>query len=176
MFDPFLLLGLPRRFDLEPAEIDAAYLARALESHPDAFGGVAPGLAGDDAQAMLNEAKDVLANPERRANTLLELLGGPTKEQNKSLPPAFLAEMMDMREEMESATATNDPSAIAAWRVRGEAERAKWMADAAARFRAVAASAVPSSSELAAIRTALNAWRYIERMIEQLDHPGEALP
>ena len=83
-------MGLARRFDITAAEIRRAYLQRAAAVHPD--------LAGDDAgeaAAALNRAKMVLENPERRANALLALLGGPAKEQDKSLPPGFLMEMMD---------------------------------------------------------------------------------
>src|SRR5262249_4446136 len=86
--DPFDVLGLPARFDLPPAEVQAAYLARSRTLHPDALGSES---TEDGVRAAeLNDAKRVLENPETRAEALLTRLGGPRKEQDRTLPPSFL--------------------------------------------------------------------------------------
>lgn len=171
MNDPFQLLGLPRRFDLDDAALRRAYLARVSAIHPD--------IAGDDqaqaASAELNLARESLANPESRANILLALLGGPTKETDKSLPPAFLMEIMETREEIEAALASGSSGERTRWTDWGTMQRQSYIAQLREMFDSL--SAAPSPASLKQIRTTLNSWRYIERLIEQLDpayDPGKA--
>lgn len=163
-WDPFKVLGLERRFDLSPADVERAYLARAAGLHPDVVGGSGPD-DGTVSSEDLNLARQQVKDPEARGNALLELLGGPAKEQDRSLPDGFLAEMMEVRERMEAG---------------GEAERERWEGWAEQRrssheqavrglFGRVAGGGTEDSRQamLRAIRRELNAWRYIERMLEQ---------
>lgn len=164
-WDPFDMLGLPRRFDLARADIERAYLSRAPEVHPDlaiAGGPEAPIEAGD-----LNRARQDLADPETRATILLSLLGGPSKEQDRGLPPGFLMKMMEVREQMEGAAASGDRSQIERWEKWADQERAGHVRAVADLFARVEAAA-PDVKMLRSIRERLNAWRYIERMLEQL--------
>jgi molecular chaperone HscB len=165
--DPFALLGLERRFDLDPRDVRRAWLSRAAGAHPDAQD--ARGV-GDDAEASLaaaalNRARRTLDDPERRADALLRLLGGPAAEQEKSLPPAFLMEVMEAREAFEEADAQGDTDRIAALRAWAVDERAAMIDDVAARFASLPSP--PDASALREIRVCLNAWRYLERMLEQ---------
>jgi DnaJ-domain-containing protein 1 len=164
--DPFELLGLPRVFSLAPDAIHAAHLARAAAAHPDIAG---DGTSMDDAAneaAALNRAKDQLLDAESRGNVLLELLGGPTKEQDKTLPPDFLMEMMETREEIEGAMGSKDPAQIARWTAWAHEQREALSREVGEMFERMGAAAGPS--ELRAIRVRLNVWRYIERLVEQL--------
>lgn len=167
--NPFALLGLPPRFDLNAAEINAAHLRRAAALHPD----LADAAQDDDESsrlaAELNDAKHQLIDPERRANALLALLGGPSKEQNRSLPDGFLMHIMETREEVEAAAQSKDPQRVVAWNQWAQSQREEYTARVSELFRAL--SNPPTPAQLAAIRTQLNAWRYIERLIEQLDAP-----
>lgn len=162
--DPFTLLGLPPAFDLEPCAVDRAYLARAAALHPD--------LAGDDPEtagraAALNRAREVLRDPERRAGALITRLGGPDKSQDKSLPDGFLVEMLEIREAIEEAGRSRDPAELGRWRAWAAERRARHIEEVAALFRAAGPS--PDEAARRAIRRELNAWRYAERLIEQLD-------
>ncbi len=164
--DPFTLLGLPRAFDLDQRALQVAYLRRSAALHPDRF--IDP-IEREEAQrtaAALNDARAILADDEQRANLVLALCGGPTKEQDKSLPDGFLMEMMDIRQEMEAALAGDDPaerSRIEQW----ASERRRQHIDAVrSMFQRLGEH--PRPDALAAVRRELNAWRYIERMIEQL--------
>ena len=159
MENPFQALGLPQRFDLDPTAVERAYLARAARVHPD--------VVGDEEEAAvqaarLNRAKAELLNDERRANALLVALGGPA--QDKSLPDGFLMEILETREAIESAVSSGD-----------EAEREKWTRWAEEQRREYAArvgelfNAGTGPEQLRAVRRELNGWRYIERLIEQLD-------
>jgi len=164
--DPFALLGLPRSFDLTRSQIEEAYLTRIGGVHPDVLE------AGADGQVdQLNLARQTLADPESRANLLLDLLGGPGKGADRSLPDGFLIEMMEAREQMESAAAAKDRPATDRWAAWAESERNTHMQAAVELFAHAQSGAADALtlSTLKALRTRLNAWRYIERMLEQLD-------
>jgi molecular chaperone HscB len=162
--DPFELLGVPATFDLDRAAVDRAYLARSAALHPDLA-------RGDDQaprkMAALNHARRTLEDPERRAAALLARLGGPSKERDRSLPPNFLVQMMETREEIETAISGRDPGGRERWEAWAEERRREAISDVSGLFRGL--SSPPAPAELAAIRVRLNAWRYLERLIEQLD-------
>ncbi len=165
--DPFSILGLSPRFDLSAEEIHSAHLFRVASVHPDlAEPGQFPGGEPEsDPAASLNDAKRILENPESRANALLHVMGGPSKEADRSLPPGFLMDMMETREAIEAAAKAEDPSTLQHWRQWAESQRAQYSLDVSELFRALPPK--PSPANLAAIRTCLNAWRYVERLIEQ---------
>jgi len=154
--NPFELLNLKPGFDLDPARVERAYLSRAAAVHPDH--------AGEDAStstAELNQARDILRDPERRANAYLQLLSGGTKADDRSLPPGFLAEVMELREHVEEATSSGDPAAKQRHLEAALARRAEFVARVSMLFR-------QSPPPLPELRRELNAWRYVERLIEQL--------
>lgn len=162
MTDAYAILGLPRRFDLDPGEIERAYLERAAAHHPD----VAPDDEdGGDRLAALNEARAVLADPERRADRLLALLGGPGKSDSRALPGGFLMDILETRERVEADR--GDPARLAHWQSWADERRAEYIGVVAGLFASLGEP--PEPDGLGAIREQLNAWRYIERLIEQLD-------
>lgn len=162
--DPFDTLGLRPRYDLDPGEVQNAYLRRSAKLHPDLAGGDpdAPRLA-----AELNQAKTTLDDPERRADALLVRLGGPTRSEEKGLPDGFLFEIMEIREAIEGAIASGGAAERAKWEAWARDQRAEYVRKVGAMFAAVGPEA--DRDALRAIRVELNAWRYIERLIEQLD-------
>lgn len=105
MQDCFHRLGLPRRFVLDAAELERAYLAHSRAVHPDYHltGASAALNASLELSAAVNEAYNTLRDPFVRAEHLLTLEGGPSASEQKQMPPAFLAEMLDAREEIEQA-------------------------------------------------------------------------
>ena len=110
MSDHFERLGLPRRFSVDLATIEREYLARSRQSHPDfhQLGTPDEQHASLQSSAGLNEAYITLKDPYRRAEYLLQLLGGPTAQAEKNLDQAFLMEMMEQRERIEDARTTNN--------------------------------------------------------------------
>ncbi|MCW5767910.1 MAG: hypothetical protein KIT19_04440 [Phycisphaeraceae bacterium] len=176
MPDPFDILGLPPRFDLDAKTIRRAHLARVASIHPDSHARRDESNSEHHTQpeddisrsaAALNAAKRTLEDPERRANALLKRLGGASKEEDRSLPDGFLLAIMELREGVESALASKDP----AQRHAAEADAASRRDACIARVTDLFSSTgpVPSAETLRRIRVELNAWRYIERLIEQLD-------
>jgi len=103
---------------------------------------------------------------------LLAVLGGPSKEQNNNLPNGFLMEVMETREALESAVDGGDAGTIAAGLSAARAQRAAFIAEISALFQELASP--PSPEGLAALRTQLNAWRYVERLIDQVGDAPEA--
>ncbi len=176
--DPFDLLGLSPSFSLGSDEITRAYLRRAALVHPDLDSAEH---SGDDAEAgnaassaaeALNRAKTTLQNPELRAIALLARLGGPGPE-DRSLPPGFLIEMMERREEVEASLASEGAAARARWRNWALERRAAHIGRVGGLFGRAATGGPDARSLLREVRIELNAWRYIERMIEQLEqHEG----
>lgn len=162
--DPFQLLSLAPRFGISPQEVQGAYLRKVASLHPDRVDG---GAEDDDAAASLNRAKAILENPESRANLVLARLGGPAKEADKSLPDGFLMEIMETRESVETALASGEPAELSRWKSWAVQQRGAYTALVARQFADAEAS--PTPELLRAIRRTLNAWRYIERLIEQLD-------
>lgn len=160
--DAFDLLGLEPRFDLDPAEVQRAFLAQSARLHPDRQ-------TGDElAAARLNTARQTLADPEQRATALLLRLGGPSKEQDRTLPDGFLPAMMEARERLEDARAARDAAAVDAWLEWAEGRRREHVAQVSGLFAG-------QPVDVRAVRRELNAWRYIERMIEQIDGQGSGV-
>jgi hypothetical protein len=173
--DAFAVLGLPRRFGLCPGDVQRAYLNKVMQAHPDAVGAeMLDDL--DDASSLaanLNRAKATLESDEARANLLLALLGGPGKEADKSLPDGFLMEIMEIREQVDDALASKGPSQAterAKWKQWALAQRTEYAKTASEMFQRLESAVDPVASVVARdLRRHLNAWRYIERMLEQLD-------
>ncbi len=168
--DAFDILGVPPAFDLDPERLNQAYLIAAAAIHPDLAAGseTAP-----HRMAEVNQARRALANPEMRADLLLKRLGGPAAEQEKGLPPQFLAEMMSVREQIQDALGQIDPGKREQhrrhWESWARAERQRATREVSEMFRSVPAEAASRTGPLKQIRIRLNAWRYVERLIEQLD-------
>lgn len=170
--DAFDILRLPPRFDLDAQVVNRAYLAAAAAIHPDL---AAESDAAPARMAMVNEAKRVLANPELRADLLVQRLGGPEAAREKALPAGFLARMLSVREEIEEGLAEPEPSKRDAnrrtWQAWAQQERESATREVAEMFRAIPSESPARVESLRQIRVRLNAWRYVERLIEQLD-PG----
>jgi len=164
--DPFALLGLPRAYRVDAGQLQSAYLRRSAALHPDRISDPLQQAEAARQAAMINDARAMLSDDESRANVLLSLLGGPEKEQDKSLPEGFLAEIMQVREEMESALAGDDPNERARLEQWAQTQREEHSRSIGAMFEDAQRS--PDTQTLRTIRRTLNAWRYIERMIEQL--------
>jgi len=100
-------LGLPCRFDLEPAEVEERYLAQSRALHPDFHqeGTAAAQHASLVWTALLNEAYATLRDPFKRADYLLGLLGGPSAAEQRQMDPEFLEEMLEIRERVEEVRA-----------------------------------------------------------------------
>lgn len=112
--DPYALLGLPRRFHVEHPAVEEKYRALARQVHPDRFA-KRPAVERRMAlqwTAAANEARRILKDDTRRAWWLAT--GSPApREKGVKLPPEFLQEMFDWREEEEERPGSMRAHAVA---------------------------------------------------------------
>ena len=104
--DDFTLFGLPQRFALDRAALDACWRALQAKVHPDRFaseGASAQRLAMQWA-VRVNQAYQRLKDPIKRGAYLCELRGVPIQaENNTAMPGAFLMQQMAWREDLDDA-------------------------------------------------------------------------
>jgi len=172
--NPFQILGIEPAFSVTQDQIQRAYLQRLSAAHPD--------LVPQDSEstldpATLNQARDTLLSDEARANLMLELAAGPSPKDT-TLPDGFLMHMMQLRTQIEEELETDPTEARPRWQQWANTERTNTIATISTLFESLPAAEASSASDIKhQIRTHLNAWRYTERLIEQLDptyHPSNA--
>ena len=159
--DVFSLLGLPAQFDLDPQLIERAFFERTKDLHPDRFA-TAPAderVAALSRSRALNDAYQTVKKPVARAEVLLAR-AGLTIGDHEQLDPAFLMEILELREELAEARAgkrTEDVERLQ----RAMAERRK----------AAVASLQPlfAAGELAQIKRQLIVLRYLDRYLDECD-------
>ena len=164
--DPFDVIGIEPTFDLDVDALKKTLRRRIASNHPDR---ASDPIAREEAVrlvARLNEARTLLEDDERRANLALIRLGGASASDDRSLPPTFLMEILEVREDMERALASNDADERARVQAWADNERARLHELVRSLFERLQGGDDCASE----IRLQLNVWRYIERMIDQL-HP-----
>ena len=173
MIDPFEVLGLPRRFAVAADEVEARYLARSRQLHPDfhQLAAASEQRAALELTSVLNEAFAILRDPFKRAEALLALEGGPTAAQHKEMSPAFLEEMLELRMHIEELREGGDPAALAAMEGELQQRRSRIIADIAGRFAQYESLAVSDAKRrglLVEVRQLLNAAKYIQGQLRDL--------
>lgn len=162
MPDPFATLGLEPAFDLDKNLLQQRYLAATAANHPDRFTDPLEQADAMQRSAAVNEAFATLSDAEARANALLVLRGGPSKSDDKSLPPTLLMDVMELREELEQAVESDDDAAIGRLRAQAQDRKQQHQEAIARLFEA-------EPFDPAAVRLELNAMRYMQRMLDQMD-------
>ena len=111
----FELFGLAPAFAVDAQALDARYREIQSRVHPDRFAhaGDAERRASLQWTTRVNEAYRTLKSPVQRAKHLLELHGVDVAfETNTRMPPEFLMQQLELREELERATAQKDAAAL----------------------------------------------------------------
>ncbi len=172
MTDAFRRLGLPRRFVLDAGELERAYLAHSRAVHPDYhLAGASADLGASlELSAAVNEAYNTLRDPFARAEHLLALEGGPSAAEQKQVPPAFLAEMLDLREQLETARAAGGGrlDALAADFDRRATGFLNTVSALFGRYEASATNSPDRANLLKDVRASLNAAKYVRGLIRDL--------
>jgi molecular chaperone HscB len=102
----FVLFGLPERFALDRADLDARWRRLQASVHPDKFAadGAAAQRVAMQWSVRVNEAYRRLREPLTRAAYLCELRGAPIDaERNTAMPADFLMQQMAWREALDDA-------------------------------------------------------------------------
>ena len=173
MTDHFRLLGLEPRFDLDTDDVHRRYLALSRHAHPDFH-------SSDTAEvqelhlrvsAALNDAYRTLKDPANRAAYLLELLGGKSSAEDKSVPEGFLGTMMMMQEEIADARAGEDTAELARIAAVLRTQRdglIRRIEGLFAQHQEAVACAAVRADLLGEIRCQLNAVSYVKKLLSQI--------
>jgi len=113
--DHFALLGLPRSYAIDAAELERVYRDIQSRVHPDkhAHLGDADRRVAMQWATQVNEAYRSLQNPLLRARYLLELAGHDARiETNTAMPTDFLMRQMELRETVAEVRAAGDAARL----------------------------------------------------------------
>ncbi len=173
----FDVLGLPRGVDVDKAELERAYRERSLRLHPDRAG-------KDDARerrlslertALLNEAYRTLRAPEPRAFYLLRLHGlDLLKDEARAVtvPPKVLEEVLDLREQLDSARSAGDEDLVSTLSDRVRVQSAATLSTAQSALRRLERDPADRAARDQAAQ-ALARLRYHHRFLEAAEGSDE---
>lgn len=109
--DSFLVLDLPRKFEIAEDEMKKNYRKLMADFHPDRNAGRSEEEReeAERISTQVTSAYQLLKNPHTRATHLLELLGSPLDETSKGnlVGAEFLMEIMELREDINHTPSTN---------------------------------------------------------------------
>ena len=176
--DHFEVLGLPRKFHLDAADLESRYLSLQKETHPDRFAKAMPRerMEAVVRNTELNDAYKVLKHELRRAEYLLKLEGvdiGEEKPQSTTgatkqlvVDPKLLIEVMELREALADAHGDDDETKVAELTkdVEGRIATAKKLVSDG--FLAYDAG---DKTKMDAIARALVSLRYYGRFMEEVE-------
>jgi molecular chaperone HscB len=127
--DYFQFLGLPRRLQLDPDDLERRFRELSRQFHPDYFynASAAERRASLERSSYLNDAYRALKNPVTRLEYLLDVEGLGMKspaEASKAVPPALLEEVFALNEELDEIREARSNGAPATeWKGRLDAAR-----------------------------------------------------
>ncbi|MCA8967562.1 MAG: Fe-S protein assembly co-chaperone HscB [Planctomycetes bacterium] len=100
--DPFTVFGVAKSLDLDARALERRYLELSRECHPDLnrAANTADCVAVLQRSAEINDAWKVLRDPWQRAKALLEAKAPGVLDRNKKLDPMFLADALELAEEV----------------------------------------------------------------------------
>jgi molecular chaperone HscB len=160
---PFDILGVEPRFELDLGALERRFRELSKIHHPDrgAAGRTAAERRESLGKAMdLNEAYRTLRDDLSRARAVLAAQGVEVSGEERSDDPAFLMEVMELREGLGEARASRD--LVTVRRLAGEVRGAY------AQARSALAEAL-DRREHAAARSALGRMRYYRRFLDEVD-------
>lgn len=169
--DYFDLLGVPRSYDLDLEKLRNNFLALNRRIHPDFFSTEENDVrdASMRIAAQINSAYETLRDPVQRAEYILHLCGGPSPNEDKSVPTDLLGTVMSMREEIDEAKESKQPAVLATLLERLTAQQA----EANARIRVLAAEVCEFDNDAARLelRRLLNTNQYWTGLLRQMPRP-----
>src|SRR3954469_2869927 len=129
--DYFAFLGLPRRLNLDAAELEQRFRTLSRQFHPDYFYNASPAerRASLERSSYLNDAYRTIRKPISRAEYLLGLEGFSARSQqegaNAKVPAALLEEVFALNEELDEVRDLRTSGVSSdVWKARLERARA----------------------------------------------------
>ncbi len=108
----FFLFGFPATYNIDVEQLTQRYRDLQSQLHPDKF---AVATEQEKRLAMqltahINEGFSTLKDPLKRGRYLLEMKGIDTDDEtDTAMPPEFLMEQMELREQLDEARQDSDP-------------------------------------------------------------------
>jgi len=174
MKDYFALLGLLRQYEIDQELLHSKFVALSRHVHPDFHNHESPEVQklSLELSSTINDAYRTLKDPAGRADYLLELLGGKSSAEDKSVPDGFLGTMMMMQEELADAKASADSGELARLSAVLKTQREGLLRRIGGLFeeyrQGLACNAI-RREVLDEIRKHVNAVSYVRRLLSQLD-------
>lgn len=166
--DPFATLGLPRRYELDRAALEARYreLQRAL--HPDKYAGssATERRLSLSKAVEVNEAYRILRDDLARAEALFAQHSRGMDVKAPDADPAFLMEMMEQREALGEAKQAKDLDAVRKLSRRITSVRDETAARLSAAFAELPAQ--PDERALLPIAACIGRLKYFRRFLDEV--------
>ncbi|HTQ99970.1 MAG TPA: Fe-S protein assembly co-chaperone HscB [Candidatus Acidoferrum sp.] len=162
--DYFAILGVPASSEIDRARLDAQYRSLQAQWHPDRFVTASEAERRQALQqaSLINDAYQMLKQPLRRAEHLLELKDTDAAvHQARKLEPAFLLHQLEQREELERLGQRRDQAAFARLRRDTETELQLQWRDFAATVQ---------QQDWCSARLSLQKLQFLHKLQEELDH------
>jgi molecular chaperone HscB len=169
--DDFTLLGLPRTFALDAADLDLRWRDLQARVHPDRFAveGAAAQRVAMQWSVRVNEAYRRLKDPIARGAYLCELAGvAIDAERNTAMPSAFLMQQMEWREALEEAGTADEVSELDT-RVRAESRSMQ------ARLAVLIDGQAGTAPDLQAAAQQVRALMFVQRFLQDIARRADAL-
>ena len=167
---PYELFGLEPAWDVSGIPLRKKLLQFSRLCHPDFFATRGEELRerAEKNSAELNQAFEILTNDFRRANWLLQHLGGPSEQKERQMPQAFLMEVLEWSETLEEVREQDgvaDDSKLDALASELAKQREESIQQFAPLLEPLPEQGAPALLEL---RKLLNAIRYVDRTLAEI--------
>ncbi|MDH5672699.1 MAG: Fe-S protein assembly co-chaperone HscB [Myxococcales bacterium] len=166
--DPFATLGLPRSYRLDVRELETRYRELQKALHPDRHAGAS---ASQRRMSLtraveVNDAYRALRDDVTRAEALLSVVGAGS--QREQADPAFLMEIMELREELGEARARGDLDTVAALGKRVGALRDDSRQALEQSFEQALAAPIADAAAVADAARTLGKLKYYRRFLDEV--------
>jgi molecular chaperone HscB len=169
--DAFEQLGLPARYDVEPAELERAFFERSKTLHPDRFAAApaAERVVALSRARALNDAYALLKRDASRAEYLLAR-EGVTIGDNERIDPELVMALLEEREQLAEARQRGELREVERMAASMRARRREALGQVRALFGEVDQPGAEARAQLLArIKRQLILLRYVERYLEECD-------
>ena len=174
--DYYDVLGLERKLNISPDELQQRFYEMSRRLHPDLFTRKSERERhyALEASSILNDAYRTLRDPVKRANYVLKREGFEIGEQrSKDVPPELLEEVFELNMMLEELRAGDDSA-----RSQLESARRKFgemlaASDTAFQDLFQAYDAAHDREILSQIRAALNRRKYIQNLVDEVERALE---
>lgn len=168
--DHFAVLGLPRRLDLDPADLERRYHEGSRRVHPDRHQTGSERERGLSlaASAGLNRAYRTLRDPVARGRYWLELHGDAIGRANNRVPPALAERVFALQEQLaDLRMGHGDVGRVRSARTAVGDEHDHVVAGLERRYAAAPEAATPAA--LAELKSTLSDIAYLRTLLRDVD-------